>query len=277
MNRSSRSSKNHPTKPRAKKKFGQHFLVNQGQIERILDLMDQEHCPRVLEIGPGPGTLTVPLLNRGVDLTVVETDADMVSHLKTLETPSPFEIIQDDFLKVNLEAIFPVTTVVVSNLPYNVSVPITARLLRKTPSIPRMVLMYQKEVAERIAASPKSRDYGQISAVCQCLYRIRRGFDLAPGAFTPPPKVWSRVLVFERREDPLLPLTLLEPLEELLASLFSHRRKMVGSIIKKWTPDWTDPAALLESYLACGFDPAWRPEVLAPDDYARWIRVLRGI
>jgi len=277
MTRSRRASKTPRAHPRAKKKFGQHFLVNPGQIERILNLMEAAPGEPVLEIGPGPGTLTLPLLNRGVALEVVEADGDMVAHLENLKPEHAFGITQGDFLDIELDRFFQTQTRVVSNLPYNVSVPITARLLRHTPQIPKMVLMYQKEVAERIAAAPKSRDYGQISVVSQCYYRIKRGFDLAPGAFSPPPKVWSRVLVFNRRDDPQLPLDLLPKLEQLLHVLFSHRRKMIGGILKKWSPVWTDGPALLESYLSCEFDPTWRPEVLAPDDYACWIRAFHGI
>lgn len=257
--------------PLAKKKFGQHFLVHQSQIDKIINLIDAPHGSAVLEIGPGPGTLTFPLHSRGFALTLVETDGDMVAHLQKQGFDPPLRLLEADFLQIDLDQVITEETTVVSNLPYNVSVPITAGLLRKTPLIPQMVLMYQKEVAERIAAAPGSKTYGQFSVVCQCLYHIRKGFDLSPGAFSPPPKVWSRVIIFDRREDPLLDLAHLNRLEKLLNLLFGKRRKMIGSILRKSTPGWTKGSALLESYLSCGFDPKWRPEVLKPDDYARWM------
>jgi len=260
------------TRPIPKKRFGQHFLVHRAQIENILDLLQAEPKDSLLEIGPGPGTLTLPMDERGFSLTLVETDLSMIQHLQNQPFQKQHHLIHADFLELDLDSLITTPTKVVSNLPYNVSVPITAKLLRKMPLISRMVLMYQREVAVRIAAAPKSRDYGMISVLCQCFYDIEKGFDLSPGSFQPPPKVWSRVLVFKRRAEPSLALENLEQMESLLAVLFSHRRKMIAAILKKWVPGWTTGPALLESYLSCGFDPQWRPEVLAPDDYSRWLR-----
>lgn len=263
--------------PRAKKKFGQHFLVHQSQIERIIHLLDHQPGMHVLEIGPGPGTLTIPLVAKGVALTLVETDAEMIQHLAEQDFQPKPRMIQADFLTLDLAELIARETHVVSNLPYNVSVPITAALLRRTHHIPQMVLMYQKEVAMRIAAAAGTKTYGQFSVVCQCLYDVKRGFDLSPGAFSPPPKVWSRVLVFQRRENPILAVQDLDVLEKLLNLLFGQRRKMVGSILRKHAPRWANLSALIESYSACGFDPQWRPEVLQPDDYARWIGSYRQL
>lgn len=258
--------------PRAKKQFGQHFLVHQAHIQKILDLLEANAKEPLLEIGPGPGTLTFPIIERGHPLVVVEADPVMVDHLAAHPTTSEVGIIGDDFLKLNLDQLISEEMKVVSNLPYNVSVPITAKLLRKTPLIPKMVLMYQREVAARIAAQPGTKDYGTISVTCQCFYSIKKGFDLSPGAFKPPPKVWSRVLVFDRRQQSLLPLAMLPKLEDLLHTVFSHRRKMIGSILKKWSPNWASGNGLLESYLSCGFNPQWRPERLAPEHFAEWLK-----
>jgi len=261
----------HQGSPQAKKKFGQHFLHDRGIISKILDLLEGEPNERILEIGPGPGTLTIPLNQRGFGLRVVEIDRDMVSFLGTQCFEPPVEIIHQDFLKMELAGLVTEQTKVLSNLPYNVSVPITAKLLEVVEFIPLMVLMYQKEVAERIQAGPGSKDYGPISVLVQFFYEIDAGFNVAPGAFRPPPKVQSRVIRLRRRESYLIEPSEIGFAHQLLNLLFGQRRKMVQTSLKK-----RKRVHWLDVYRDLGPEKA-RPEDLSPQFYAEWLhRILEG-
>ena len=260
---------------KAKKRFGQHFLVNKGVITRILDAIEPDSDHHYLEIGPGPGTLTTPFNQRGFGLTAVEYDQDMVDHLATLPFDPAITVIQGDFMDVPLADVITPQTKVFSNLPYNVSVPITARLLEASPHIPLMVMMYQKEVAERIRAAAGSRDYGPISVLARAFYDIDLHFNVAPGSFRPPPKVLSQVLRFRRKPTPLLEIADLARVTTLVRHVFNHRRKTLGSNLRRWNHDWTNAATLIESLSACGLDSKLRPEQLEPEDYFRWYRQIR--
>ena len=259
----------------AKKHLGQHFLVNRGVIDRIIDSLEPEESEAFLEIGPGPATLTRPLNDRGFGFTVVEFDGDMVSHLKAQDFEPPLRIIHADFMEVDLADVVQGETKVVSNLPYNMSVPITARLLEASDRIPLMMLMYQKEVAERVRAMPHTKDYGPISVVTQCFYDIDLYFNVKPGSFRPPPKVMSQVIRLRRKTTSLISLADLPKMTELVRHLFHHRRKTLGWNIKKWRGDWTGSQALLESLQASGLDAGMRAEALSPSDYARWFHTIK--
>ncbi|PIE01642.1 MAG: ribosomal RNA small subunit methyltransferase A [Acidobacteria bacterium] len=250
---------------KTKKHFGQHFLHDQKVIEKILALLDVQQSDRIVEIGPGPATLTKPLHQMNTHLTVIEIDGDMVDFLESSCFNPPIDIIHGDFLKLDLSPILHCQTKVISNLPYNTSVPITARMLHFSAFIPTMVLMYQKEVAQRIQASVHTRDYGPISVMTRFFYRVSAHYDVGPGAFQPPPKVWSRVLKLERLERPLIEPALIPHAQRLLNALFGKRRKMVRGTLKKYgQQNWQT------IYNEIG-NPTARPENLSPDFYARWV------
>ncbi len=259
-----------------KKRLGQHFLINAGVIAHILAALEAKEGDHFLEIGPGPGTLTEPLNRLGFSFPVVEFDGDMVTLLRSKSFDPPIRIIHGDFMDVPLDEVIVPGIKVFSNLPYNLSVPITARLLRAAPHIPLMVMMYQKEVAVRIRANQDSRDYGPISVLVKAFYDIDLHFNVAPGSFRPPPKVNSQVLRFRLKERPLLSSGLeLERMTVLLRFLFNHRRKTLGWSLKRWTGDWTDHTSLLESLIACGLDPKSRPEHIGPEDYVHWLHSIK--
>ena len=262
---------------RAKKKFGQHFLRNRHVIERILNALEASPTERFLEIGPGPGTLTEPFTKRGFGITVVEKDGDMVAHLHELNLNPPVRVLHADFMEVPLEVVIAGPTKVFSNLPYNVSVPITARLLSKAGEIPLMVMMYQKEVAERIRALPNCKAYGIISVLVQAFYEFDSVFDVGPGSFAPPPKVMSQVVRFRARDAPLFETADLTLMEVLLKYLFMQRRKTLGSRLKKWDLDVIERDRVIEAFIAAGFDAKARPENLGPGDYALWLQHIKGM
>ena len=260
---------------KTKKRFGQHFLKDKHLVTRILAALEAAPGERFLEIGPGPGTLTLPFNRLGFGLTVVEADLDMIDVLKQLRFDPPVEIIHADFLELDPAALIARPTKLFSNLPYNASVPITAMLLARSEHIPLMVFMYQKEVAERIRAQPHTKAYGPISVLAQAFYDFDLFFNVKPGAFYPPPKVNSQVIRFRRRATPLFPPGELAHMTDLLRFLFQQRRKMIGNRLKNWDPDWIRPVFLLESLERCGLDPRSRPENLSPADYARWLHTAK--
>lgn len=269
--RMGRHKPNRTSAIKAKKKFGQHFLHDQRVVARLVDALDCHPGDAVIEIGPGLGALTHQLIERQLVLHLIEADIDMVTYLKQSGLPDRVTLHHDDALQIDLAPLLAQSTCVISNLPYQVSVPITARLIAFSAAIPRMVLMYQREVAERIRSQPKSKSFGPISVLCQTQYQIRRLMDLGPGAFSPPPKVQSQVLLFDRLPDPAIHPTRLPELRQLLEPLFQQRRKMVLSTLRGLQS--RDPRAgrLIRSYETLDLPAKARPEELRINDYVKWL------
>lgn len=261
---------------KAKKHLGQHFLKDDSIIARILDAVEAKQGERFIEIGPGPATLTLPFNRRGFGFQVVEADRDMVAFLRDQAWDPPVDVIHEDFLKVNLDQLVPSETKFFSNLPYNVSVPITARLIKIHPRVPLMVMMYQKEVALRIRANPGTKDYGPISVLRSLYYDVDFHFDVKPGSFQPPPKVMSQVIRLRRKAEPLLDLDDLKQFEQLVGHVFMQRRKMLSSTVKKWRGGWIGAPDLLEALHASGVDPSLRPERLEVAAFLAWYHIAKG-
>jgi len=252
----------------AKKRFGQHFLHSQGVIDHIIELFEPQVDQFSLEIGPGRGALTLPL-HRRTRLHVIEADGDMVDYLSGLAWQSPLRIIHADFMRLDLDHVIEGSTNVISNLPYQVSVPITLRLLPYVRRIPRMVMMYQREVAMRIRAGVGGADYGSVTVLCGCFYEVDKHFSVKPGAFRPAPKVHSQVIRMIRREESLIDVASIPLLSDLLRRLFGQRRKKIGTILRK-----SGMGQLLDSFHQCGYDPNARPQNVTPAEYAAWVRCI---
>jgi 16S rRNA (adenine1518-N6/adenine1519-N6)-dimethyltransferase len=206
----------------------QHFLIDQQSVSRIADLLEVSGR-RVLEIGPGKGVLTRALLNRGARVCAVEID-DKLSDYLTVTFSSEISsgvltLIRGDAVKVSL----PPFELVVANLPYSISSPVTFRLL--DIGFESAVLMYQKEFADRMLASVGSRECGRLSIMIQTYARARRCFNLPPGAFSPPPEVYSSVVWIEPRE-PLFQIKDRRVYDLIVRELFNHRRKAVSTSLK---------------------------------------------
>ena len=217
----------------ARKRFGQHFLVDGSVIDRIVDAIDPRPGQPLVEIGPGRGALTGPLLARCEVLTVIELDRDLAARLRRTEG---LDVIQGDVLAVDFAAL-PAAAAgrkvrVVGNLPYNISTPILFHLLEASHAIEDQHFMLQKEVVARIAASPGTKDYGRLTVMLQWRYAIEELFDVPPESFEPPPRVDSAVL----RMTPL-PLRAdvdAALLRELVTVGFSQRRKLLRHTIGRW-------------------------------------------
>jgi 16S rRNA (adenine1518-N6/adenine1519-N6)-dimethyltransferase len=247
----------------ARKGLGQHFLHDPAVIDRIIATIDPRPDDNMVEIGGGEGALTRPLIERLNQLHVVEADPRLVPVLTQLAPPSQLIVHEGDALKFELDGLAsgPGTLRVVGNLPYNISTPLLFHFLRFRDAIRDLHLMLQKEVAERIAARPNSKKYGRLTVMLAAWTDIELCFDIGPGAFRPPPKVWSTFLRITPRSKPRFEIEDQAAFARLVAHAFSMRRKTLRRILK---------GKISESeILAAGFDPTLRPENLEPEDFAR--------
>ena len=226
----------------ARKRFGQHFLVDSGLIDQIVRAIDPRPGQPLVEIGPGLGALTGPLLQQCQQLTVIELDRDLAQRMRG---QTGLTVVQADVLKVDFTALsrdwpaaadqpVPALLRVVGNLPYNISTPILFHLLAAAHVVQDQHFMLQREVVERMAASPGCKDFGRLSVMLQWRYRIEHVLDVPPEAFEPPPRVHSAVVR-------MVPLPAEEAaavdaarLGELVACAFSQRRKILRHTLGRW-------------------------------------------
>ncbi|MBT5413186.1 MAG: 16S rRNA (adenine(1518)-N(6)/adenine(1519)-N(6))-dimethyltransferase RsmA [Rhodospirillaceae bacterium] len=218
----------------ARKGLGQHFLLDGNLTDRIARAAGSLNGIHVVEIGPGPGGLTRSLLAAGAARVVaIERDPRCVDALGELEAayPGRLEIVAADALKIDAAALVPAPRRIVANLPYNVSTALLRRWLDTPTAFESMTLMFQTEVAERLAAGPGGRDYGRLSVLTQWLCDVRLLFNVSRTAFVPPPKVSSSVVQLIPRSAPLAPARM-ATLERVTAAAFGQRRKMLRSSLK---------------------------------------------
>jgi 16S rRNA (adenine1518-N6/adenine1519-N6)-dimethyltransferase len=265
-----------PASPR-RKALGQHFLRDTGITERIADIVAEEArangCQALLEIGPGRGAITEPLIER-LDILpriekflMVEKDARLAGdwRIKTALYPR-LGIVEGDFLELDeSQWLIGKPLAVASNLPYSVGTAILDRLARHHAEIPFMVLMFQAEVAARLRAEPDSRSWGSLSIWIQNRWQVTKVLHAPPGAFSPPPDVDSEVVLLTRRREPLIPMPPeREPeFEKLVKAAFAHRRKMLRSCLSIH-PEYK---AALER---AGIDPTLRAEALGWEEWRNW-------
>ncbi|WP_421999544.1 16S rRNA (adenine(1518)-N(6)/adenine(1519)-N(6))-dimethyltransferase RsmA [Reyranella sp.] len=249
----------------ARKRLGQHFLLDINLTRRIARAAAPLAGGTVIEVGPGPGGLTRALLLEGADRVVaVELDPRAIAALAPLQEAAGgrLTLVEADALSVDLAALGPPPRRIVANLPYNVSTALLVRWLHRADDIADMVLMFQKEVAERLVAVPRTKDYGRLSVLTQHVCSVSRLFDIAPSAFVPPPKVVSTVVrLTPRLRDQRAPD--LAPLERLTAAAFGQRRKMLRSSL---AGAFADPTAVLGGL---GLAATARAEELSVADFTR--------
>ena len=248
---------------RARKRFGQNFLVDPGIISRICRAIAPSPEEHLLEIGPGHGALTGPLLDSGCHLTAVEIDRDLASELT--QAFSSLTLITQDVLKLDLDSVFPGQVLrVVGNLPYNISTPLIFRLLASMERIQDMHFMLQKEVVDRMAATESTRDYGRLTVMTQVHCRVEKLFEVPPEAFSPRPAVQSAIV----RLSPLDTSLNVDRkiLDGILTRAFSARRKTVRNAL----------SGMIEGsdFTALDIDPGLRPENLSVSDYIRCADLL---
>ncbi len=251
--------------PYADKKFGQHFLTNQQVIKMITQDFAQS-TDAILEIGPGPGILTKELIKLSHPFAAIEKDQRLAEYLipKILTDDQIYfadalDVDLNKFIKTKLSNALNVW--LVSNLPYNVSTPLTIKFL-KTIQIKYMTLMYQKEVADKILNSKEQKDNNSLHMLCYSFFTVTPLCKVKPGSFSPPPKVDSMVLSFSRRSKPLIKLEDFVQFETFLRRLFSQRRKQLQKVLRQYYPlDKLLP--LLEKLI---ISPTIRAEVLSEEE-----------
>ena len=218
---------------RAKKSLGQHFLCDLKAAKRIVDSLSvMPEVPSVLEIGPGMGVLTQYLLDReDIDLKAVELDSEAVDFLITYFPGIQGKLLQADFLRLPMERVFKGPYRIIGNFPYNISSQIFFKVLDQKDSIPEVVGMVQKEVAERIAEKPGSKTYGILSVLLQAWYDIEYLFTVEPGAFSPPPKVRSAVIRLTRNSRTSLGCDE-KMFRQVVKMAFNQRRKTLRNALK---------------------------------------------
>ena len=245
---------------RAKKSFGQHFLINEPLSEKIATslLMESQGIKNVLEIGPGKGVLTKYLLQQDINLRVVEADKDMVSYLESNYPKLKDNIIFLDFLKLNMKKVFDGEPFyLIGNYPYNISSQILFKMVKHRELIPEMVGMFQKEVSDRVIAPPGSKTYGVVSVLIQAYYTGETVVKVSPGSFNPPPKVNSSVIRLKRKENFELGCDY-GFFRTVVKTAFGQRRKMLRNTLKGLVKD---PALLKEHYFTK------RPEELGVEEF----------
>jgi 16S rRNA (adenine1518-N6/adenine1519-N6)-dimethyltransferase len=216
-------------KVRAKKSLGQHFLKDQEIAGKIVEAMIVPSGQPVLEIGPGTGVLTKFLIERKVDLKVIEIDRDSVAYLN--QHYAGLNIIEGDFLQMDLHTIYPSRFAIIGNFPYNISSQIFFKVLEHHDQVDQVVCMLQKEVADRLAAQHGNKTYGILSVLLQAYYDIRFLFKVPPDVFIPPPKVMSGVIRLQRNQRTTLGCD--EALfRRVVKQGFNTRRKTLRNALK---------------------------------------------
>jgi 16S rRNA (adenine1518-N6/adenine1519-N6)-dimethyltransferase len=254
----------------ARKRLGQHFLLDLNLTRRIARAAQPLDRGTVIEVGPGPGGLTRALLLEGAARVVaIEVDRRALGALDELREASGgrLQVIEADALTLDPATLGPAPRRIVANLPYNIATPLLVRWLQQADAIADLVLMFQKEVVDRLVAAPRRKDYGRLSVLAQHVCEVRRLFDIPASAFVPPPRVTSSVARLTpwpagRR------LADLAPLERVTAAAFGQRRKMLRGALAGL---FADPVAVLERL---GLPPTARAEELAVADFVRLAGVL---
>lgn len=249
-----------------RKRFGQNFLQNGSIINDILQAINPQAADNLLEIGPGLGALTLPLLKRVEHLTAVEIDRDLQKYLSEHPaTQGKLSLIPADALTIDYSQFGPHLRVI-GNLPYNISTPLLIRLLDYSASIADMHFMLQKEVVERMAASPGCKDYGRLSVIIQYYCEVEHLFNVPPEAFEPAPKVDSAIVRLSPYQNSPYDAVDKEALERIVASSFAMRRKTLNNNLKGIIS-----AAQLQDL---GIDSSKRPEQISVAEYVQLAKFI---
>ncbi|HUI59485.1 MAG TPA: 16S rRNA (adenine(1518)-N(6)/adenine(1519)-N(6))-dimethyltransferase RsmA [Steroidobacteraceae bacterium] len=250
-----------PRTPR-RKRFGQHFLHDPAVIQRIVAAISPGPHDRLVEIGPGRGALTRQLLAAGAPgMDAIEIDRDLAALLQSQFAPGEqlrlhtADALEFDFAALALQ--YGTRLRIVGNLPYNISTPLLFHLLAQSGAIQDLHIMLQREVVARMAAVAGGEDYGRLTVMLAPWCRVERLFDVGPGAFQPPPRVWSAVVRLTMLPEPAFPLS--EHYGKVVSAAFAQRRKTLRNSLR----ELLSPADIESA----GLDPAARPETLPPEAF----------
>jgi 16S rRNA (adenine1518-N6/adenine1519-N6)-dimethyltransferase len=247
----------------AKKSLGQHFLHERGVVDKIVLAVDPRPGDHIVEIGPGQGAMTWPLLDRHGRLTAIEFDRDLLAPLAArARAHGELELVHANVLDVDFTALAAGTPIrLVGNLPYNLSSPILFHALDHAAAVRDMHFMLQKEVVDRMAAGPGSKVYGRLSVMLQAYCRVTALFSVGPGAFKPPPKVDSAVVRLVPRPPAEIGIDSPARFAAIVRAAFGQRRKTLRNALQ--------PLCTADMIVAAGVDPTQRAEQLAVADFIR--------
>ena len=251
---------------RPRKRFGQHFLADASVVDSIVDAIAPRPGDTLVEIGPGQGALTAPLIRSGAAIHGVEFDRDLAAALRERwREAANFVLHEADALRFDVRTLG-TDLRIAGNLPYNISTPLLFHLLEAVDRIRDMHFMLQKEVVDRMAAEPGSKRYGRLTVMLGCAAEVEQLFEVPPGAFSPPPKVVSSVVRITPRGDARLPVRDAATLQRIVSAGFSQRRKTLRNALRQ--------EARPEVLEACGIDPGARAETVP---VAGWVALANRL
>ncbi len=253
---------------RARKRFGQNFLVDPNFIRKIVEAVAPSPGETVVEIGPGLGALTTPLAAQLTQLHVVEIDRDLAQRLREGPLAGKLVIHEQDALTFDFTPL-PAPMKIVGNLPYNISTPLLFHIAQSAPKVQHVTVMLQKEVVDRMTAAPDTEAYGRLSVMLQATFAIKRLFIVPPGAFRPIPSVDSAVAQLTPLSTPKVPSAQMELFAKLVTAAFGQRRKTLRNTLK----GLADHAMLIQ----CEIDPGARGETLSVEQYARLAAAISAL
>ncbi|NOT47679.1 MAG: ribosomal RNA small subunit methyltransferase A [Acidobacteria bacterium] len=267
----------HSTGSRPKKSLGQNFLIDAIFIDRIVAAVDASSADLICEIGPGRGALTERLVRTGAEIVAVELDRKLIDPLTDRFKAQPnFHLIEQDALTVDFPKLFAdrnfsiarlASVKLVANLPFYISTAILQRLSAQREFFSTLVLMFQKEVVDRITADPGNSERGFLTVIVESAFQIERLFDVPPNAFQPSPKVWSSVV----RLIPKPVAAGEDDLRSLLSAGFAQKRKTISNNLKTAFPKYAEALAL------AAIDPKLRAERLTLEDWIRLSDAIRSV
>lgn len=262
---------NFPDLPRANKRLGQNFLIDPNIVRKIVALAEVSQETHVLEIGPGRGILTEALCKAARQVTAVEIDPRLHAYLVERQAEFPnLTLVLDDALTYSFENL-PTGTVVVANLPYYISTPLLFRLLEHRNRIPRMVLMLQNEVADRLVAKPGTSDYGVLSVMAQYAADITKAFRVSAQCFRPRPEVGSAIVLLRTEERRELRQEEEPKFAALVKAAFAHRRKTLVNSLRN---EGYDQKQVTDALVSLDLSPSIRAEVLGLDQFMQLTRAI---
>lgn len=258
-------------KKHGRKSLGQHFLTNKKTLQRILKVISAGPGDLILEIGAGKGALTFPLTKSGAEIIALEKDKTLIAYLERQEYAN-LTVLEGDVLEVKFGDIFQGRTgKIVGNLPYAISSPLLFKILEEREFISSCIFLFQKEVAQRVCASPGIKKYAPLSILIQNDFIARLHFRVPPSFFSPPPRVESALVSLKKRREPLSTVAHLEGFSIFLKNAFRTRRKKLANNLKAIG---ISAGRINEAYAECGIDENWRAEQVSLAQFVLLYRLL---
>ena len=245
---------------KAKKKYGQNFLIDSTVIKNIVDLINPQDEDTILEIGPGLGSITFPILDKIKKIDVIEIDPDMVAFLNNSKYSKKINIHTNDILKIQ-DNFFENFNKIIGNLPYYISSEILIKICNINKKNKKIYFMLQKEVAERISSPPGNKIYGRLSIIIQYFYDVEKLFDVAPNSFNPAPKINSSIVELIPKKEFKEKILNFVNFEKITKLAFGQKRKIIKNNFREVLSE--------ADFEILNIDPQNRPETLGVDDFVR--------